>query len=154
MKKVGFSEADIETFTNSKFKISTNEIKEHINKIEKAIATNPSCEDDLINLYRFSMFDENSKVIDYLLFIVMIIDGINPIDDYNMYNIINQSIGDIDDADFVYSGISMENYFDDNSDEEDVLIMNNPMDSDSELEEALSPNMGKDWLKGIGVDTY
>ena len=40
MKKVGFSDADIETFTNSKFKISTNEIKEHILKIKGASINN------------------------------------------------------------------------------------------------------------------
>ncbi len=164
MKKVGFTEDEIETFKNSKFKIATSELKEHIKKIDKAVDANPTCDDELLRLYEYSMFDENLKVNDYLLFITMIIDGKNAIDDYNMYNVINQSFGDVDEADFIYAGIAMEDYFDVTIEEEEaeLKILNDPTTKAPQEEAATStsqddldefgPGIDKEWLKGIGID--
>ena len=119
-------------------------------------------EDELLKLYNYSIFDENAKVIDYLLFITMIIDGKNSIDEYNMYNVINQSFENVDEADFIYSGIAMEDYYDElaKDEEPDIKILNDPTETEpkddskepeGELEEA-NPSIDKDWLKGIGID--
>ena len=165
MKKVGFSEDELETFKSGKFKLPTEELKEHIKKIEKAIDANPSIEDELLKLYNYSFFDDNKKVIEYLLFITMIIDGKNSIDEYNMYNVINQGIENVEEADYIYSGISMEDYFDETLSEEDVevKILNDPTEekeekvekesneAEGELEE-VNPSIDKEWLKGIGID--
>ena len=163
MKKVGFSEDEIETFKNSRFKITTAEMREHTKKIDKAIDANPTCEDELLKLYNYSFFDENERVIDYLLFITMIIDGKNSIDEYNMYNVINQSFENVDEADFIYSGIAMEDYYDETAPDDDdaeVKILNDPTakeekpessEPEGELEEE-NPSIDKEWLKGIGID--
>ena len=168
MKRVGFSEDEVETFKNSKFKIRTSELKEHVKKIEKATVNSTDCEEELLKQYTFSMIDETGKVIDYLLFITMIVDGKNAIDSFNMYNTVNQYFENVDDADFIYSGISMEDYFDDIADEEEIKIANDPTikkeeveaseeneatdEPQEDLEEAFSPSLSKDWLKGIGID--
>ena len=168
MRKVGFSTDDIETFKTSHFKISGAELRPHIRKIEKAIDANPTCDDELLKLYNYSMFDDNNKVIEYLLFITMIIDGRNTVDEYNMYNIINQSIENADDADFLYNGIDMEDYFDDTEDI-GVRIVNDPteqveqeeikedLEEESEektddTEEPVTSGLDKEWLRGIGID--
>jgi len=160
MRKVGFSTDDVETFKTSNFKIPSSELKEHIKKIEKALDSNPTCDDELLKLYNFSMIDDQNKVIDYLLFITMVIDGRNSIDEYNMYNIINQSVDNADEADFIYNGIDMEDYIDDTA-EENVTILNDPTVSQSEekeiddteiVENDDSTNDTKEWLKGIGID--
>ena len=168
MKKVGFSEEEIETFKNAKFKLPASELKAHKKKIDKAMDQNPICGDELLQLYNYSFFDENNKVIDYLLFITMIIDGKNASDEYNMYNVLNESLEDESDDDFIYTGISMEDYFDDEKEEEEIVadeefkFMNDPteMASDEkeetssepegELEEASSA-VDKEWLKGLGI---
>jgi len=164
MRKVGFSTDDVETFKTSNFKIPLSELREHTKKIEKALDSNPTCDDELLKLYNFSMIDDQNKVIDYLLFITMIIDGRNTIDEYNMYNVINQSLDDVDEADFLYNGIDMEDYFDD-SDNIEVQMYNNPLDTipnieeeeaqEEPVEEQKEPTysgMDKEWLKGIGID--
>lgn len=165
MRKVGFSTDDVETFKTSHFKISGAELRPHIRKIEKALDSNPTCDDELLKLYNYSMFDDNNKVIEYLLFITMIIDGRNTVDEYNMYNIINQSIDNMDDADFMYNGIDMEDYFDDTEDI-GVKIINDPTEkTESEVteeekaeenieepEETNPSGLDKEWLQGIGID--
>jgi len=157
MRRSGLTSEEIETFENSKFKILTSELKEHVKKIEKAIDNNPTFDDDFVRLYNYSLLDDNNKIVDYLLFITMIIDGRNIIDEYNMYNIINQNLEKVDDADFAYSGISMEDYYDDADDEENVKVemANDPTIEKlgEEMEEessSLSPP-GKEWLQDIGV---
>ena len=166
MKKVGFSNDEIETFKNLKFKIPASDLKEHTKKIEKAVKENPVFEEELIKLYDFSMIDENHKAIDYLLFITMLIDGKNTIDEYNMYNVINQSFENVDDADYTYTGIYMEDYIDD-EEEEEMQILNDPTIPKEEKniqkekeeepkgnleEEGFSFTEDKDWLKDIGLN--
>lgn len=176
MRKVGFSSDDFETFKLSHFKIYGSELRTHARKIEQALDSNPTCDDELLKLYNYSMFDDNNKVIDYLLFITMIIDGRNTVDEYNMYNVINQSIERVDDADFLYSGIAMEDYFDD-SEDLDIKIVNDPITAKDEEEteepeeeqeekedkkdkseenfdeeEISNPQLDKEWLRGIGID--
>ena len=90
----------------------------------------------------------------------MVIDGRNSIDEYNMYNIINQSVDNADEADFIYNGIDMEDYIDDTA-EENVTILNDPTVSQSEekeiddteiVENDDSTNDTKEWLQGIGME--
>ena len=73
-----------------------------------------------MKMYNFSIFD--GKDIDpYYLFIVMILDGGDSIDGTNMYNIINQSLRNEDEANFIYTGIQMDDYIyeeEDNEEEE------------------------------------
>ena len=128
MKQAGFSNDELDVFKKTKFKIPASEINEHKKKIEKAVKALPTCEEELVELYNYSMIDENHKVIDYLLFITMLIDGKNTIDNYNFYNVVNQGMEDLDDADFIYSGIYMEDYIDDEKDEteEEIQILNDP----------------------------
>ena len=150
MKRSGFTEDEIETFKHSTFQIATNELKEHVKKIEKAMVANPECEDDLVKLYNFSMFDDHKRVIDYLLFITMIIDGRNVIDEYNMYNVINQNMEEVDEADFSYSGIVMEEYFCDSDDKEEAPTQLSSIDKLGD--EKIELPTEKEWLKGIGID--
>ena len=114
---------------------------------------------------------------EYLLFLTMIIDGKDPDDEYNMYNIINQSTENSNDANFVYSGIDLEECIDDSKDiVEDLQIMNDPtttdysdvdndilndvksfeLEDDEELQkenelEEINSTIDKEWLKGIGL---
>lgn len=150
MKRSGLTDEEIEIFKISKFQILASEINEHVKRIEKAYEVNPEVEEDLVNLYNFSMFDETHKVVKYLLFITMIIDGRNLIDQYNMYNIINQNFDDVDDADFIYSGITMDEYFYDM--EEDKATPTLP--KLEKLGEDKVPETAKDkeWLQGIGIN--
>ena len=152
-KKVGFSNEEIETFKTSKFKIATAELKEHVKKIDKAKINNPQFEDDFLKLYDYSMIDNNGRVIDYLLFITMIIDGRNSIDEYNMYSIINQGLDGPDDADFFYTGIDMDDYIDDTEDEE-IQMLNDPTTEPIENNEGSpkAPIETKEWLQGIGME--
>lgn len=173
MTKAGFTLDEIESFKNNNYKISASVLKDHAKMIYDAIETNPDCEADFLALYEYSFLDDNKKVIDYLLFITMIIDGKTLTDDYNMYNIINQSLDNADDADFVYSGINYEDYIDNSDvDDDDLEIINDPTTTDyddmdlkpeefdgedatyediEELEEA-NAAIDKEWLKGIGLD--
>ena len=176
MNEVGFSNEEIETFKHSYFKIATADLKEHIKKLDKVISYNPTIDDEFLKLYNFSMIDNQGKVNEYLLFITMIIDGRNTIDNYNMYSVINQSLEDADDVDFFYTGIDMEDYYDDDA-EEDVDILNDPTQKDDsktdeeeaklETETKIESNeepieevkeekvdTTKEWLKGIGIEDY
>ena len=106
----------------------------------------------------------------------MIIDGRNTIDNYNMYSVINQSLEDADDVDFFYTGIDMEDYYDDDA-EEDVDILNDPtqkedsktdeeevkLETETKIESNEEPidevkeekvDTTKEWLKGIGIEDY
>lgn len=175
MNEVGFSNEEIETFKHSYFKIATADLKEHIKKLDKVISYNPTIDDEFLKLYNFSMIDNQGKVNEYLLFITMIIDGRNTIDNYNMYSVINQSLEDADDVDFFYTGIDMEDYYDDA--EEDVDILNDPTQKEEsktdeeevklETETKIESNeesteevkeekidTTKEWLKGIGIEDY
>ena len=164
MKSVGFSKSELGVFKTSNFKIAADELKTHAKKIEKVLKNNSTIEDELIDLYNFSMLDDNKKVIDYLLFITMLIDGKNTIDDHNIYNVINQYFEKVDDADYTYTGIYMEDYIDD-EEEEEVQILNDPTIPKEEKkeqkeeeetqgnleEEAFSYTQDKEWLKDIGL---
>lgn len=168
MINVGFTDEERETFKTSNFKIATSELKEHVKKIDKATENSTDCEEELLKQYGFSMIDENGKVIDYLLFITMIVDGKNSIDEFNMYNIINQHLENVNESDFIYAGISMEDYIDNEEEEEEIKIANDPteeqQESPEEKEEETSSNeseesstsvstgLDKEWLKGIGID--
>ena len=163
MRKVGFSTDEIETFKNSKYKILASELRAHSKKIEKAANANPQFDDELVQLYDYLMLDDNLKVIDYLLFITMVIDGRNTVDEYNMYNVINLSLEDDNEDDYLYNGIIVEDYIDDSEDEE-IHIVNDPtvpkeetkVEEKDELTENFSeedrPGMDKEWLKDIGID--
>ncbi len=150
MKRSGLTDEEIEIFKISKFQILASEINEHVKRIEKAYEVNPQVEEDLVNLYNFSMFDDAHKVVKYLLFITMIIDGRNLIDQYNMYNVINQNFDDVDDANFIYSGITMDEYFYDMEDDKETQALPKleKLGDDKVVETAKD----KDWLQGIGIN--
>ena len=120
-REAGMSEADIGEFTNSTYRIKTGELNEHVKKVEKAFDINPEIVDEFVNMYHFSIFDENNSVDHYLLFLVMAIDGMNKSDSVNFYNILNPLFED-EDIDFIYSGIDLSEYlYDDDDDVEDVV---------------------------------
>ncbi len=161
MIKVGFTESEIETFKTSDLNVPTAEMKDHIKKIKKAMDNNPMFEDELIKTYDYSIFDDHQKVIEYLLFITMIIDGKNTSDEYNIYNIINESLEDPQEADFLYSGINMADYLDNRTEEEiinstEVQIYNNPTVNNTEIqhnEELQEDNktLESSWLNNIRI---
>lgn len=156
MRNAAFLDDEIETLKNSKFKIKTDEIMEHVKKIEEAYKNDVETEQLLKDVYSFSLYDDDGKVDKYLLFITMIIDGKNLADAFNLYNVINQNLSNPEDADFIYSGISMEDYFDEeNDDDEDITFLNDPTltnnadNFSSQNEEVRTP---KDWLKDVGIE--
>ncbi len=145
-RKVGFSEEEINVFVNSTFKIKASELDEHTKKIQKVYEVDENLENELAEMYNFSCFDEDEKIDNYYVFIMLIIDGKDTMDEVNLYNILNVNLEE-DDVDFIYSGINMEEYIYDEDEEEeeseeDVEIQQG--DSDGEDTE--------DWLKDIGLD--
>ena len=92
----------------------------------------------------------------------MIIDGKNAIDEYNMYNIINQSFENVDDADFTYSGIAMEEYFDESNEDDlddmnvEVQLSDQSAENEELVEDAIPAGddilLNREWLQDIGID--
>ena len=147
----GFNDAEIETFKNSTFKILASELDEHIKKVKEAYDNNENLEVELKEMYNFSVFDDSDKVVKYLVFVMMLIDGKNSIDTFNLYNILNPSLSDSEDADFIYAGINMEEYiFDENQEEgfdEDEDYSNDSTKSGRSIDAT-----NKEWLNGIGLE--
>ena len=134
MKRSGLTETEIHTFQTASFKILTSELKEHIKKIKKAMKINPHCDEDIENLYNYSMFDEEDEIIPYLLFITMVIDGKNVVDEYNMYNVINPNFDEEDEVNGSYAGIDMDDYIDD-----DIIIEDYEEEKSSKEEKKYTP---------------
>lgn len=104
MRNIGFSEEELTSLETSRFKIKADELYKHKTKIEKATKNSIDVEEALLSQYGYSIFNSSGSIDDYLLFITMIIDGKNYMDNYNIYNCIES------EADFGYNGISMSDY--------------------------------------------
>ena len=100
-------------------------------------------------MYKFDLFDDNDNLLKYMLFIAMIIDGSNKVDETNIYNIINPSLEE-QEIDFIYSGLVMEEYIYDNDLEEEP-----EEDSEEDEDVVINPSRNADlnhaaeWLKEI-----
>lgn len=126
MIDAGFDEEELETFKNSCFKIRADELKTHTKKIEQTAKNSTDSEEELVKQYNYSIIDETGKADNYLTFITMIIDGKNSVDSYNMYSILNKHLEATNDADFVYMGINMEDYIDEEDDIDSIIEINDP----------------------------
>ena len=114
-REAGMTEAEIQEFMRSTYRIKASELNEHIKKVEKGLELNPNIANDFIALYRFSIFDDVNEVDQYLMFIIMAIDGMSKNDSVNFYNILNPLFED-EDINFIYSGIDLNDYlFEDDS---------------------------------------
>ncbi len=152
MNKAEFSESEIETFKNSTFKIRASELNEHTKKITKANEIDETLEEQLKAVYNYSLFDDENNIVRYFTFITMILDGKKATDDFNMYNILNPILGEEDEADFIYTGISMEEYIVDEDDSEEIEVEEAEQESE-EIQEGRSVDaVDKEWLTGIGLD--
>ena len=107
--EAGMKENEFEEFLDNDYRIKSSELNEHIKKIEKAYDSDVNLEEEIIDKYHYSIFDENNKVDPYLLFLTMATDGMNTTDEVNLYNILNPYFEE-DDIDFIYSGINLEEY--------------------------------------------
>ena len=115
--EVDMTEAEIEIFTGSTYKIKASELDEPAEKIEKIYDENPGIAQDIMSNYMIAAIDESGKVDRYILFIIMIIDGKKHDGQTNLYSIINNY--STDDIDFIYSGINMEDYIEEIEDDPD-----------------------------------
>ena len=102
MVQVGFDEFEIDTFKEADFKVLKEPFMELKKYLDTTVKNNITIKDELFQLYNFSVF-ENDKIIDYLLFIVMIIDGKDFMDHYNFVNLLNQYNSEI--SDISYDGL-------------------------------------------------
>ena len=103
---------DIERFINSTFKIKVTEFDEYLNDIKKVNEVDVGFEIEVNDMYGFSCFDSEEKLVKYAVFIMLIIDGINLSDDFNLYNILNVSL-DEEDVKLNYNGLNMADYLED-----------------------------------------
>ena len=105
----GMKPEEIDAFKESSYRIKASELNEHVKKIEKAFSIDEAVADEIINMYHFSLFDDNDDIDRYLLFLIMAIDGKNESADVNIYNILNPYFEE-EDIDFIYTGINLEDY--------------------------------------------
>ena len=117
--EAGMDENAIEDFKNSTFRIKTSELNEHIKKVEKAYDTDHSIDSQFADLYHFTVIDSDGEVDEYLLFLVMAIDGMNADPEYNFYNILNPYFEE-DDINFIYTGINLADYLYDTEGSEEI----------------------------------
>lgn len=150
MKEVGFDEEELETFKNSCFKIRADELKNHTKKIEQTSKNSTDSEEELIGQYKYSIINETGKADNYLTFITMIIDGKNSADQYNMYNILNQHLEGSDDSDFVYMGINMEDYIDEEDDIDSIIEIDDP--SIQKLDDDVIEDTSDDLASSLSLD--
>ena len=149
LKAAGFNSERIEIFKNATFRISASELDAHVKKVEKAYELNEEFRKEFLEMYKFDLFDENDNLLKYMLFIAMIIDGSNKVDETNLYNIINPSLEE-QEIDFIYSGLVMEEYIYENDLEEE-----SEEDSEEDEDVVINPSRNADlnhaaeWLKEI-----
>lgn len=153
LKTVGFTEEEINTLQTATFKVKLDELSKHGKKIKKAYENNIELDNLIKEKYGFTVIGNTGKIIKYQLFLILIIDGKNSIDDYNIYNILNESFIENEDTDFTYMGLNMDECIVREEEQEDIQIMNDPTQlTEAEQTNDDKPFSAKDWLKEIGID--
>ena len=108
-KRIGFDDEEFNYFTSATFKIKATELDEFIKKVKKAKDIDTQLDAELMQMYGFTCINNDDDVDKYRLFLMLIIDGRDPLDETNIFNILNTSL-DEDDVDFIYSGLNYEEY--------------------------------------------
>ena len=120
LRIIEFSDEDkFEEFKNATFKVPAAELDEHLEKVNKVLDLNTNFNNNFRNLYGYSLKDETNDVNKYLLFVTLVIDGLNRVDNNNIYTLMNEDL-DEEEIDFLYSGIDMEEYMVDTDLEDDI----------------------------------
>lgn len=107
--RVGYKDKEINAIMNSTFKIERSELNVHIKKIENAISNYNKFSEEFQKIYKYSLVS-GGEVSKYLTFLTMIVDGKSISDQYNMYNIINKYLDDLEEVDKTYQGIRAQDY--------------------------------------------
>ena len=115
--EVKMSDKQIELFENSTFKIKSDILDDPAKQLEKVIKTVPEIRQQIVQKYRFDIFNDKGRIDRYLLFILMIIDGQSSISEYNYTTMISEYVDDIDTA---YGGLQMEDYIYDFEEEKEI----------------------------------
>ncbi len=119
MKKVGFSKENIEKFTTSNFRVPSSLLNNRKSIINNELNENFAFEEAIVDKYGYTIFDDKGNINNYLLFVTMIIDGINIVDEYNLFNLMENYDPDSDDE--LYNGIHMDAYIDEDDDGEENI---------------------------------
>lgn len=107
--RVGFKDKEINTIMNATFKIERSELNVHIEKIESAMTNYNKFSEEFQKIYNYSLVG-GGEVSKYLTFLTMIIDGKSISDQFNMYNIINPYLSELEEVDKTYQGIRVQDY--------------------------------------------
>ena len=115
--EVKMSDKQIELFENSTFKIKSDILDDPAKQLEKVIKNVPDIRQQIVQKYRFDIFNEKGRIDRYLLFILMIIDGQSSISEYNYTTMISEYVDEIDTA---YGGLQMEDFIYDFEEENEI----------------------------------
>ena len=149
LKATGCDETKIDLFITSTYKIKKAELNEHKDKVEKAYEQDEKVAEEFRNNYGYDLYDAGGYADKYLLFVTMVIDGVNSIDDTSIYNIINPYLEE-DEVDFIYSGIVFEEYMIDTEDVDD----DDEEEFSSDIDQTIDPDAAAavNWLKQMEIE--
>ena len=104
MTKVGFDDFTFNDFKKSNYKVLKEKFDTLKDYLSKSVKQNIMIRNELLRLYRFDVFVDD-QIIDYLFFIMMIIDGKSLFDEYNFMRTLERF--NLDENDILYDGLSL-----------------------------------------------
>lgn len=107
-KALKFTEEELDLFMTSNLKIKASLIDDMITAIKKASELDSELDSKIKQVYNFSVFTESNKISKYLILMIMLIDGKNIGDQYNIYDILNPILAETDYVNYTYQGVSLQ----------------------------------------------
>ena len=104
MIKVGFDDFMLNDFKKANYKVLKDKFDTLKDYLYKSVKQNIMIRNELLRLYRFDVFFDD-QIIDYLFFIMMIIDGKSLFDEYNFIRTVEKF--NLDENDILYDGLSL-----------------------------------------------
>ena len=107
MKKTGYTDEEISQFKESEFCIDDSFISDISKAVKKAAEMNEDVKKQIKDKYGYDLLDALNNTNKYKIFATAIIDGKNPSDDFNLYNILNPVLSEANLKNVAYFGLIM-----------------------------------------------
>ena len=107
MKKTGYTDEEISQFKESEFCIDDSFISDISKAVKKAAEMNEDVKNQIKDKYGYDLLDALNNTNKYKIFATSIIDGKNPSDDFNLFNILNPVLSETNLTNVAYFGLIM-----------------------------------------------